>query len=122
MSSESSFPDDRCYACGIDLEFDEYENEVIVSQMSGRQYCSMPCFTSGKKFEPPKIDEEDPLTVPVRGKCNGSVINGTASFDMHGTVRLKFRDPSLKGSFEVPKLYLQIVKELYSDSVDEENE
>ena len=73
-----------------------------------------------KKYVPPKIEKDDLLTVPVKGKCNGKVINGTASFSMHGVVHLDFIDPQLKGTFIVPKLFLQIVSEMYDVGDDEE--
>ena len=118
MSSDESDEYDRCdccYACGIDSP-----NHVIVARISGREYCSDECFRSGKKYAPPVMEENDPLTVPVRGKCDGNPINGVASFDMHGTVTLNFKDPRLKGTFVVPGMFMQIVKELYdSDFKDE---
>jgi hypothetical protein len=109
--------DNACYSCGINLP----DQHVVVDLICGLQYCSQECFTSGKKYEPPEIDPDtNPLTVPVRGKCNGQVIKGTASFSMHGDVFLEFTEPQLKGSFVVPKIFLQIVAEMYENS-DEKN-
>lgn len=110
-SDEELDYDGSCYACGISLP----DTNVIVSKESLRQFCSEECYLSGKKYTPPIIDKEAaPLTVPVKGKCNGKVIQGIATFSMHGEVFLEFTEPKLEGNFIVPKLFLQIVSELYT--------
>lgn len=100
-----------CYSCGINLP----DENVIVSRETLREFCSEECYNSGKKYKPPVIDSEaEPLTVPVKGKCNGKVIQGTAFFTMHGEVYLEFTEPKLEANFVVPELFYKIVSELYT--------
>lgn len=69
-----SSDEEVCVACGIDLP----DVDVVVDRRSGCQYCSHACYSSGSVYQPPVIDREtQPLTVPVKGKCNGQVIQGT---------------------------------------------
>lgn len=121
LHSDSEVEEDICYACGIDIT-----DAAIVAPLSGNQFCSTGCFTSGMKYVPPEKPSEDDvdnveaqLSATVRGKCNGKIIKGKALFDPHGTVHLDFDEPQLRATFDVPKLFLQIVKELYEPSDDE---
>lgn len=107
---------ESCYTCGIRLDD---ENRTYVTGFSStsdemRQFCSKQCLEKNIKFVSPQMDPQNPLAVPVKGKCGDEVINGVAEFDMHGTVRLNFTHPQLNGSFTVPKTFLEIVAELYT--------
>ena len=105
---------DECYTCGTQLI-----DEAIMSE-SGRQYCSLGCSETNVKFVPPKIANDDPVTVPINGTCRGTSIQGTLTFGIHGDVSLNISTPvSLTATAIVPEMFLHIVKELYDPDFSE---
>ena len=121
MSDSESDSVESCYTCGIYLDD---ENKVYVTGFSSsgdmRQFCSKQCCKKNVKYVGPQIDKENPFTVPVKGKCGDQVIDGVAEFDMHGTVRLRFKNPELTASMVVPKAFLEVVKVLYDPDLQDQ--
>jgi hypothetical protein len=63
--------------------------------------------------------DNDPLSVPICGKCDGKIITGTATFDPSGggIVHLNMSTPSqTKATIRVPKMFLTLMFDPYSDS------
>lgn len=131
MSSEE-LSDCRCAFCGIDLDDNAPAHMSLETMQS---FCSLECLENErngkrnfqslvnedkKNGENGENDEETQmLQVRARGKYNGEVIDGLASFHLSGTVMLDFKHPQFKASFDVPKTFLQVVKAIYQDSEDE---
>lgn len=131
-SSQSDGEDiESCYTCGIILD-DENENYVtgFSANSEVRQFCSNDCMKKKSKYVAPQLDPTNPLLVPVKGTFridgmtglegegsiipnDSEVIQGVAQFDMHGTVRLRFSNPELQATIEIPKEFLDIVALLY---------
>ena len=110
------FVDNNCYVCGIEMP-----ESGIIGAKSGRQYCSDDCFDKAGTAEYKEPTEElDDLTVPVKGKCNGKVIKGTATFSIHGDVHLEFDEPQLKATMTVPKAFLKFVSVMYDNEESSE--
>ena len=111
MQEDSDSSEDMgCYACGILFDTDIYVTGIAVGEIY--QFCSKACLNSGNKYEQKKECNE--LEAPVRGTCDGKVIDGIARFDIHGVVHLTFAHPNnLTATIIVPKTFLKHVSETY---------